>query len=91
MDKIYKVKDGFILKQIGPKMMAVPVKNRIDDVNGLIAMSKSGALLWKELENGASIEKLTDILLETYDVEKDKAQKDVKNFLDYLESSNVLE
>ncbi|MBQ3045691.1 MAG: PqqD family protein [Clostridia bacterium] len=87
---IYKVKDGFIVRRIGNQIMAVPVGRQTTDIHGVIALSKSGELLWNALVSGADIEALADILTENYDVDRDTAKADTERFLDGLKQQGAL-
>lgn len=88
---MYKLKSGFILRKIGGQAMAVPVGSRTNDIHGMIALSESGELLWKALENSADIQTLADILTDNYEVESDKAIADVEKFLAGLKEQGALE
>lgn len=91
MDKKYKIKGDFVLQKIGSKTMAVPVKNTINDVKGMIALSDSGVLLWKALQEGADIDMLVLVLTDTYEVSKETALVDVENFVNYLKKNNIID
>lgn len=88
---IYKVKDGFVVRNIGSQTMAVPVGQRTSQFHGMIALSESGALLWEALTRGAAPETLTDILLERYEVDAQRARTDVEAFLEGLRQQGALE
>lgn len=86
----YKIKDGFIVREIGGRAMAVPVGPQTSELHGMIALSESGALLWKALENGAEISDLVKILTDSYEVGEETALADTKKFLDNLKEQGAL-
>lgn len=88
---MYKIKDGFIVREIGKQIMAVPVGPRTSEIHGMIALSESGSLLWSALETGADIETLADILTDNYNIDRTTAVADVKKFLDGLKSQGALQ
>ncbi len=87
---IYKLKEGFILRKLGDSIMAVPVGQQTSEIHGVIALSESGELLWKELENGADIASLVKVLTDTYEVDETTALSDVKRFVDDLKVQGAL-
>lgn len=87
---VYKLKEGFLVRKIGNQTMAVPVGQQTSQIHGMIALNKSGELLWKALETGADKECLTDILTETYNVDRSVALLDVERFLDGLKEQGAL-
>ena len=88
---IYKIKDGFVLRKIGPQVMAVPVGKLTSEIHGMIALSESGALLWNLLSQGADKETLINALLEEYEIDRDTAEKDTARFIDNLAEQGALE
>jgi hypothetical protein len=62
------------------------------DIKGMISLSESGYILWQAMNKGAdSVADLVDVLLETYDVDRDTATKDVNEILNYLTDMGVIE
>ena len=59
-----KLKDGFVLREIAGSFMVVPVGKRTQEVPGVIALTESGALLWKKLEEGKADGEHTNNLIE---------------------------
>lgn len=86
-----RIKDGFVCRSVGATHMAVPVGARTRDVPGVIALSESGALLWERLRADASVDDLVEVLLAEYEVERDRAEKDVHAFVGYLRDNDLIE
>lgn len=86
-----KIKDGFIVRQISDLYMAVPVGERTSDVHGVIALSETGAFLWKQLEDECDMDKLVTSVLSEYDVSSEKAEEDVAKYLEYLRNEGLLD
>ena len=87
---IYKLKNGFIVREIGGNTMAVPVGAKTSEIHGMIALSESGALLWKELENGADLQRLAAVLTQTYEIDGATALADAQKFVDGLREQGAL-
>lgn len=86
----YKLKDGFILRELGGNTMAVPVGAQTSEIHGMIALSESGALLWKELEKGADISALTKVLTDNYETDAATAAADAEKFVAGLREQGAL-
>lgn len=86
----YKIKDGFIIREIGGNTMAVPVGTQTSEIHGMIALSESGALLWKELEKGADIPTLANVLTDTYEIDSLTATADAESFVAGLKEQGAL-
>jgi len=87
---IYKLKSGFIIREIGSNTMAVPVGTQTSEIHGMIALSESGALLWKELEDGADISTLVKVLTDNYEIDDATATADAEKFVANLKEQGAL-
>lgn len=88
---MYRLKNGFIIREIGNQIMAVPVGKQTSEIHGMIALSESAKLLWEVLQNGATADELVDVLMENYEVERSVATEDVERFIELLSSQGALE
>lgn len=86
-----KVKDGFVLRTIGPQTVAVPIGKRTGEIHGVISLSESGALLWEKLTEGAEKEELLSVLLENYEIDRKTACSDLEEFIKGLQKQGVME
>jgi len=87
---IYKLKDGFIIRELGGNTMAVPVGTQTSEIHGMIALSESGALLWKALASGADIQTLAAVLTDNYEIDSATALVDAEKFVIGLKEQGAL-
>lgn len=86
-----KIKDGFLLRTLGDTHVVVPVGQASIDLRGMISLNATGAFLWEALQDDQTEESLTALLLETYDVDKDRAAADVARFVQLLRENALVE
>lgn len=87
-----RIKEGcFILREIVGTAIAMPIGEMANRINGAIELTKSGALLWKKLENECSETELVEELLSNFDVDEETARNDVAAFVDSLRAQGFLE
>ena len=82
--------DGFVTREVGGKLVAVAVGERTKTFNGMITLNPVAAFLWQALEAEQTVEDLVEGLTAHFDVEKEKAEADVKAFLSQLEKAGLL-
>lgn len=87
---IYKLKDGFMIRELGGNTMAVPVGKQTNEIHGMIALSESGAMLWKVLENGADLQTLAAVLTDNYEIDDATALADAEKFVIGLKEQGAL-
>lgn len=87
-----KIKNGFILRDVGGKTFVVAVGERSREFKGMITLNETGKLIWKTLENEATFDDVVNAILNTYECD-DKAlvESDVKAFIAKLEGDGILE
>ena len=86
-----KIKEDFLLRTLGDTNVVVPVGQASVDLRGMITLNATGAFLWKALQSEQTEERLTALLLETYDVDAERATADVARFVQLLKDNNLLE
>lgn len=86
-----KVKKDFIARKVGDSDIVVATGKAVKHFNGYITLNETGRFLWDLLAKDVAEEALVEKLLEEYDVDRETAARDVKNFLGVLESNGILE
>ena len=56
-----------------------------------LAVNRTGALLWAELTSGATPERLTSLLVERFELDRERAVADTEAFLSNLAQRDLLE
>ena len=85
-----RIKSEFILRNTAGTWIAMVVKADNADVNGVLTLNESGALLWKALEQGCEIEELIRILTEQYEIDLKQATEDANAFVEKLYNFDCL-
>lgn len=87
-----KIKEGFMLRQMGEQYVVVALGQASEEFHGMIRLNPSGAFLWERLSAGSqTAEQLTDAILEKYEIDKETADADVEAFLSKLSRAGLLD
>ena len=86
-----ELKREFVLREIAGDTLLIPTGRTALDLNGMLTLNESGALLWRALEQGADRRALTQALTDEYEVEPAQAERDVDEFLRTLSEAGCLE
>lgn len=86
-----KIKDGFMLREIAGSWVVVPLGQRVVEYNGLMILSESGALLWKQLEKGAEMDELVQTILSEYEVDEATARADIEEMVGNIKDRGLIE
>ncbi len=87
-----RIKDGFVLEEVGGSYLAVAVGERADSFNGMVRMNGTGAFLWNKMqESEQTVESLLSEMTAVYDVPSDVALTHINAFIDKLKSAGIIE
>ncbi len=76
-----RIKEGYMLREAAGETVVVPFGEVSLNFQGIISLNETGALLWKQLEQGCEKKDLVQALLDEYEVDAETAEKDVNEFL----------
>jgi len=86
-----KIKDGFVVRNVGEKILVVPVGDRTASFNGMLVLNDMAKFFWDNLQNDIEIDELVNIVCQNYDVSFDVAKNDILEFTDKLQKAGILE
>lgn len=86
-----KIKDSFIINQIGDEYIVVPTDDSVTDFGAMISLNETGAFLWESLKNEISIESLCKKVTKEFNIDEKTAMNDTLEFIEILKEKNLLE
>ena len=86
-----KLKDGYILREVGSLAIVVAVGDTAKDFHKILTLNKTGAFLWTLISNGKTEDEMVSALKEKYDVDGTTAANDVSEFIKQLQSSGLVD
>jgi len=79
-----KIKGNYILRQIAGSWTAIAIGEDSADARGVMSLNDTGALLWQALEHECDMEKLAQILVQEYGLDREQATADTAEFVEKL-------
>ncbi len=90
--KTIKIKDGFILRELGGEFCLVYQDDSNNgSLDGLPSINETGIFLWDRLEKGYSPSELITALTEKQQIDFEDAEADVGEFLAKLINGKVVD
>lgn len=77
--------DALKWREIEDEVVAVDMRN-----STYLSVNESAVLLWRELSQGTTRERLVELLVESYGINAEQAAGDVDGFLAELEAQGLL-
>ena len=85
-----RIKDGFVTRKIGDRIIAIPVGSNSQSFNGMITLNETGLFIWNCLTKDTTVEEIADEIIEEYSTTKDEAINAVNSFLEELKANDLL-
>ncbi len=86
-----RIKEGYMLREAAGETVVVPFGEEALNFQGIISLNETGALLWRQLEQGCEVDTLVKALLNEYEIDADTANDDVKDFVEKVKKAGVLD
>lgn len=86
-----KLKANFVLRQVADTWVVLPLADATLNFNGMLTLNDSGAMLWKVLEQGGTLDALADALTSAFDVSREMALADAEEFVKKLFDAGCIE
>ena len=88
-----KVKNGFNLREVCGENIIVAEGDENIDFSNIISMNKSSAYLWQEVQklDNFTIDTLTQLLCEQYEIDEATAKKDVTTLATQWAAAGIIE
>lgn len=85
-----RIVSGFHVRQVLDELIAIPTGDAAAKMSGIISLNEVGKLLFEKLQSEQTEETLVQALLDEYEVTREEAQADVREFLEALRGSGLL-
>lgn len=86
----FKIRCGYISREVAGEILAIPVDPGLDTSNIVILNPVSG-LLWEKLQNECTLQQLVKAVTGEFAIDEETAESDIKEFLQLLKESKMLE
>ena len=85
-----KLNETYMIREFNGTVYAVAVDSKSEKEKKPILLNKTARILWEELSEDVSEEDLIDALLEEYEITRQTAEIDTKEFLSVIRKAGLL-
>jgi hypothetical protein len=90
LKSIYSHSPSIVTKKTANEYVLVPVTNNIADMDSVYTLNETGAFIWDQIDGRRTIEEITGLLTEEYEIDRESAEKDVFTFIENLNKYLIL-
>lgn len=84
------ISDGFELIDIAGEYIAVPVGKRAESFQGVVVLAEAAAFLLEHMKKNMTIDELVELLVNNYDVNRERALIDISEMLKSLKDMGLI-
>lgn len=88
-----KLKSGYLLRTVADTNIVVPIAERVIEFKGMMTLNDVAASVWefmKSQDRDYEYNEILEFVLSEFDIDKETAEKDLKNLLEKMETNGVL-
>ena len=83
--------ESVVARVVAGETLIVPVRAKVGDLASIYSFNGTGTLIWKLLETPKTVTELTTAVAQEYEVEPERAQQDVAEFVGEMKAVGLVE
>jgi hypothetical protein len=87
---VYRRSSAVVSRQISGETLVVPIRGKVGDLASIYSFNETGSVLWAALEHPRSLENLTSLLCQSFEVGWDDARRDADTFVREMQAAGLL-
>jgi hypothetical protein len=86
----FKVNGEVVSRKIAGEAFLIPIRGKLADMQCIFSLNPVAEYIWSQLDGQNSLEKIRDHVMEVFDVEKQEADSDIREFIEDLLKSGLI-
>ena len=91
MGELFKRKEDIIHRKIAGESILVPIRGELADMNNIFFLNPVAEFIWEQFDGEKSLNDVFNMVIEDFDVNKDEANSDLKEFITDLKNAGLIE
>lgn len=81
---LQNMKPRFVSREVGEELILVPLTNNVAQMNELFTLNSTARFIWENAERTHSAPEMAALITESFDIDRETAQKDIGLFLEKI-------
>ena len=91
MSKAFRKRDELLTRKIAGETIVVPIRGKLADMQNIYALNPVAEFVWEQLDGSRSLDEIAVAVSNQFDVGKEQAQSDVREFVSELAAAGLVE
>lgn len=89
---VYRKKEDIVTRKIAGETLLVPIRSQVADMQKIFALDNQVAeYIWQQLDGRQSLQEIRAGIVDSYDVEEERAGADIRDFIQQMIAADVIE
>jgi hypothetical protein len=90
-NRVARKDDQLVARHIAGETIIVPIRGRLADLQCIYVLDPVGEYIWQQLDGERPLHQILDGILATFDVERERACRDLEAFVEELFDAGLVE
>lgn len=87
---VFQRSNSVVSRQIAGETLVVPIRGKVGDLASIYSFNETGSVLWTALEHPRSLEQLTSLLCQSFEVGWNDARRDAETFVREMQAAGLI-
>lgn len=88
--QVFKPKGEIVSRSIAGETFLIPIRGKLADMQCIFTLNPVAEFIWKHLDGQNSLEDIRNRVIEVFDVEKQQAESDIREFIEDMLKSDLI-
>jgi hypothetical protein len=88
--KVFKRHDDIVSREIAGESILVPVCGKLADMQKIFSLESTAEYIWQQMDGKTRLADICRGVIDTFDVEKERAESDITEFINELLEANLI-
>ena len=91
MNTVHRKQEDLLTRKIAGETIVVPIRGKLADMQSIYALNPVAEFVWEQLDGSRSLDEIAGAVVNQFDVGKEQAQSDVREFVSELAAAGLVE
>jgi hypothetical protein len=88
--RVFRRGEQIVCRKVAGETLLVPVRGKLANMQQIFSLDPVAEYIWQELDGEKDLEDIQRGLLDTFDVKKEQAERDILEFIDELMEAGLI-
>ena len=88
---VFRKHEKIVTREIAGETILVPIRAKLVDMQKVFCLDPVAAFVWEHLDGKRTLAEVRDAVLDTFEVERERAEPDIQEFIGELVAAELIQ